>query len=52
VGGLGSRVGESIGDFRESIWNVNEEKGYFKEKVMHPKKTTYHQGFCILKFLT
>jgi hypothetical protein len=25
VGGLGSRVGEDIGDFQDSIWNVNEE---------------------------
>jgi hypothetical protein len=25
VGGLGSRVGEGIGGFGYSIWNVNEE---------------------------
>ena len=25
VGGLGSRVGEGIGDFQDSIGNVNEE---------------------------
>jgi hypothetical protein len=25
VGGLGSRVGEGIGGFGDSIWNVNEE---------------------------
>jgi hypothetical protein len=25
VGGLGRRAGEGIGDFQDSIWNVNEE---------------------------
>jgi hypothetical protein len=25
VGGLGSRAGEGIGDFQDSIWNINEE---------------------------
>ena len=41
VGELASRVGEGIGNFQDSIWNVNEEKYLIKNELKNISKTLY-----------